>query len=73
MKSILLFLFFQLLLLHLNAQSKVAFTNEKDSASYAAGLNEGERMFMMLQQAGADTILNQELFLQGLISPMRGK
>jgi FKBP-type peptidyl-prolyl cis-trans isomerase FklB len=50
---------------HSNAQQKIVFANEKDSASYAAGLNEGERMMMMLEQSGADTILNQPLFFTG--------
>lgn len=51
--------------LSLNAQEKVVFATEKDSASYAAGLNEGERMMNMLQESGADTILQQGLFFQG--------
>ncbi len=45
--------------------------SSRDSASYAAGLNEGERMFTMMQQSGADTILDQELFLVGFTDYMK--
>lgn len=48
----------------------VEMKNERDSASYAAGLNEGQRMEEMLIQAGADTILNKKLFLQGFVDFM---
>jgi FKBP-type peptidyl-prolyl cis-trans isomerase FklB len=65
MKKILLFFFCSVIIASVNAQEKIVFANEKDSASYAAGLNEGERMMMMLEQSGADTILNQPLFFKG--------
>lgn len=52
-------------------ESSVNLKSSKDSASYAAGLNEGERMFTMMQQSGADTILDQELFLTGFSDYMR--
>ena len=44
---------------------KLELKSDKDSASYAAGLNEGERMMAMMKQNGADTILDQDLFLRG--------
>jgi len=51
--------------------STVNLKSSKDSASYAAGLNEGERMQTMMEQSGADTILDQELFLTGFNDYMR--
>jgi FKBP-type peptidyl-prolyl cis-trans isomerase len=53
------------------ATGNVSIKTEKDSASYAAGLSEGERMQAMLQQSHADTLLNQELFLSGFNDYMR--
>lgn len=44
---------------------KLNLKTAKDSASYAAGLSEGERMLAMMQQGGADTILTMETFLKG--------
>ncbi|HLP13398.1 MAG TPA: FKBP-type peptidyl-prolyl cis-trans isomerase [Flavobacteriales bacterium] len=46
---------------------------ERDSASYAAGLSEGERMQAMLEQSHADTLLNKDLFLAGFNDFMKGK
>lgn len=68
--KIILALFFGATFLNGFTQGKFEFTNEKDSASYAAGLNEGERMLQMLQQGGADTIISQDLFLAGMIDFM---
>ncbi|HYG51244.1 MAG TPA: FKBP-type peptidyl-prolyl cis-trans isomerase N-terminal domain-containing protein, partial [Flavobacteriales bacterium] len=48
-----------------NKGENVEIKTAKDSASYAAGLSEGERMQTMLEQSHADTLLNQELFLAG--------
>jgi len=61
---------FFLLLVGNTFSQKPEFKSEKDSASYAAGLNEGERMDKMLVEAGADTILNRDLFLQGFVDYM---
>ncbi len=65
MKNLVLILFSVMFFAEVSAQSNLVFANEKDSASYAAGLNEGERMINMLQQSGADTILNESLFFTG--------
>jgi FKBP-type peptidyl-prolyl cis-trans isomerase FklB len=48
-----------------NETSVVNLKSSRDSASYAAGLSEGERMLTMMEQSGADTILDRELFLSG--------
>ena len=69
MKIIITILLIKLTILG-NAQGRFEFKNEKDSASYAAGLNEGERMMQMLQEGGADTIISQDLFLAGLVDIM---
>lgn len=71
-KLILLLIFVSSIKISLAQQSlPITFKNEKDSASYAAGLNEGQRMASMLMEAGADTILNQELFLAGFVDFMQ--
>lgn len=51
--------------------TKLELKTSRDSASYAAGLNEGERMMMAMKQAGADTLLDKELFIQGFTNSMR--
>lgn len=43
----------------------------KDSASYAAGLTEGENMLTMMQQRGIDTLLDTAIFVQGFVDYMK--
>ena len=69
-RNLLLILPALLLIISCGGKKKAATTtvnlkSSRDSASYAAGLNEGERLFTMMQQSGADTILDQEIFLSG--------
>jgi len=49
---------------------KIELKTPKDSASYAAGLNEAERMVTMMQQSGVDTLISQDLFLEGFTDYM---
>lgn len=56
-----------------SAEQKVSLKTSKDSASYAAGLNEGERMYSMIQQTGADTIFDLKLFADGFADYIKQK
>jgi FKBP-type peptidyl-prolyl cis-trans isomerase FklB len=54
-----------------NAENKkIELKTSKDSASYAAGLNEAERMATMMQQSGVDSLIAQDLFLEGFTDYM---
>lgn len=50
---------------------KVSLKTSKDSASYAAGLTEGDNMMRMMQERGIDTLLDTGLFVQGFVDYMQ--
>jgi FKBP-type peptidyl-prolyl cis-trans isomerase FklB len=56
----------------LHAQ-KAIMKNEKDSASYAVGIVEGEQLLQKMMQGGADTIINLDLFLEGYVDRIKNQ